>query len=505
MAAASRRTQALVLWAAILGSAMVFIDGTVVGVALPALQRALGATLVEAQWVVVAYTLFLSSLMLTGGALGDALGRRRLFATGTALFAGASLWCGLAPSIGQLIAARAAQGIAGALLTPGSLALIASVFPEQERGRAIGTWSGWSGVTTAAGPLLGGWLIDRLSWRWAFFVNLPLAVLVLVLVYAGVPESRAERQRPDVAGALLVTAGLGGVVFGAIQSSVLSFRHPAVIAGLAGGGAALIAFAAVEKMRADPMLPLALFRSRAFSVANLITLFLYGALAVGMFFLPFNLMQVQGYSALAAGAALLPFVAIVFVLSRPAGKLVDRVGPRLPLVVGPAIAAVGLALFARPGVGGAYVSTFLPPVAVLGVGMGFAIAPLTTTVMNAVDSRHAGLASGVNNAVSRLAGLLAIAVLSLVMIAVFDRELARRLDQLDLPRAARVAIDAQRIRLAAIEIPAWLAPAARARTAAAINDAFVAGFRSVALVAAGLAAASAALGLAVPSRSAPRL
>jgi EmrB/QacA subfamily drug resistance transporter len=484
---------------------MVFIDGTIVGVALPALQRALGATVVEAQWVVAAYTLFLASLMLTGGALGDALGRRRLFAIGTALFAGASVWCGLAPNIGQLIAARAAQGIAGALLTPGSLALIVSVFPEQERGRAIGTWSGFSGVTTAAGPVLGGWLIDRMSWRWAFFVNLPVAILVLALVYAGVPETETERRRPDIAGALLATVGLGGVVFGAIQSSVLSFRHPAVIAAFAGGGVALIGFVVVERTRSEPMLPLALFRSRAFSVANLLTLFLYGALAVAMFFLPFNLMQVQGYSALEAGAALLPFIAIVFALSRPVGKLVDRIGPRLLLVIGPAIAAVGLALFARPGVGGPYVRTFLPAVAVMGLGMGLAIVPLTTTVMNAVDEHHAGLASGINNAVSRLAGLLAIAVLSLVMIAVFDRELGYRLDALELPRAARAAIEAQRIRLGAIEIPTWLGATSRAQATAAVQQAFVAGFRAVTLAAAGLASVSAALGLAVPSRSAPRL
>jgi len=495
--------------ATILGSAMVFIDGTIVGVALPAVQRTLGATVAEAQWVVAAYTLFLSALMLVGGALGDVLGRRRVFAMGTALFAASSVWCGLAPDVGHLVAARAVQGVAGALLTPGSLALIAAVYPEEERGRAIGTWSGWSGVATAAGPVLGGWLVDHLSWRWAFFVNLPVAIAVLALVAAGVPESRGAGRRLDVAGALLVTLGLGGLAYGMIEASARAFSDPTVVAALALGAAGLGGFAAVERRAHDPMVPFALFRSRPFAVANGLTLLLYGALAVALFFLPFDLIQVQGYSATAAGAALLPFVGLVFLLSRPAGKLADRAVPRLPLVLGPSIAALGFALLAWPGAdagagAGAYARSFLAPIAVLGVGMGITIAPLTTAVMNAVGPDRAGTASGINNAVARGAGLVAIAGLGVVVVAVFQRRLDALLAPLELPRAARAAVDAQRMRLAAIEVPRSVDAASRAQIEVAIRGAFVAGFRVAAGLSALLALASAGIALLLPRRFADR-
>ena len=478
-----------VLAATILGSSMAFIDGTAVNVALPALQADLGATVAEVQWVVEAYALFLSALLLVGGSLGDRFGRRRVFLCGVAIFALASAACGLAAGTVQLIAARAVQGMAAAFMVPGSLALLSASFDETRRGKAIGTWSGYGSITAAAGPLLGGWLIDHVSWRWVFFLNLPLAVAVIAISLRAVPESRDEGAtgRIDLAGALLATLGLGGVTFGLIQSSQLGWGSPWVWGTLAGGAAALAAFLAVESRSAHPMMPLSLFRSRSFAGANLLTLFLYAALAGTLFFLPFDLIQVRHYSATAAGAALLPFVLLMFTLSRWSGGLVDRYGARLPLVVGPAIAACGFALFALPGPGGSYWLAFFPAIVVLGLRMAVSVAPLTTTVMGAVEGSHAGVASGINNAVSRCAGLLAVAVLGILMVGLFGRGLDRRLAGSALPPEARTAMAAGREKLAALPIPAGLAAPAKAQARAAVDHAFLDGFRGVMLTAAGLA------------------
>jgi len=487
------RGGAWVLAAAILGSSMAFIDGTVVNVALPVLQERLGASVADAQWVVEAYTLLLASLLLVGGSLGDRYGRRRVFAAGIGIFAAASAACGAAPDVRWLIAARALQGVGGALLVPGSLALLGAAFDARERGRAIGTWSAFTAVTAGVGPVLGGWLVENLSWRWIFFINLPLAALTLVML-ARVPESRDPDapRRMDLPGAVLATLGLGGLVVGLVEAPRLGWTAPLVVGGLVGGALALAAFVAVEARSRSPMVPLAVFRSRTFSGANLLTLLLYAALGGAMFFLPFNLIGVQGWSATAAGAAFLPFVVLMTLLSRWSGGLVDRYGARLPLVVGPLVAAVGFALLARPGVGAGFWTGFFPSILFQGLGMSIAVAPLTTAVMGAVDARHAGVASGVNNAVSRAAGLLAIAGMGIVAQASFGPALHRRLSDAGVPAGVRAAVDGERGRLAAAEAPRDASPAVRRAVDRAVDEAFVEAFRRVAWIAAALAVLSAA-------------
>jgi EmrB/QacA subfamily drug resistance transporter len=464
-----------VLAAAILGSSMVFIDGTVVNVALPALQSALHATIRDVQWVVESYALLLSALLLTGGSLGDLYSRRKVFAAGVILFSLASAWCGISPSVSQLIAARALQGVGGALLVPGSLALISASFSSEERGRAIGTWSGFTSITAAIGPLLGGWFVQHASWRWVFFINLPIALAVLLIIWR-IPEcgTKNEARRIDWPGAMLTAIGFGGIVYAFIESSA--------IAGLFGI-VSLVAFLLVEARSPAPMLPLALFRSRSFLGANLLTFFLYSALSGVLFFFPLNLIQVQGYTATQAGGALVPFILLMFLLSRWSGGLFQRYGAKTPLIIGPIVAAIGFALLAKPSIGGSYWATFFPAVLVLGLGMAISVAPLTTTVMSTVVQERAGIASGVNNAVSRVAGLLAVAVLGLVLNSAFNRALDRRMDTLRLPPDVRERINTQRPKLAAAESP-------DVRGQQAIRESFVAGYRIVLWIAATLAIAS---------------
>jgi EmrB/QacA subfamily drug resistance transporter len=468
---------AWVLAATIIGSSLAFIDGTVVSVALPAIAREFKATGSEVQWVVEGYALFLSALLLVGGSLGDRFGRRRIYALGLVLFTAASIACGSAHSIAQLILARCVQGVGGALLVPGALALIASSFEPDERGRAIGTWSGFSGITAAIGPLVGGWLVNH-SWRWAFLINAPLAVIVLLLL-SKVPESRSPRaQGLDAIGAVLVTIGLGGLVYGLIESSQRGWGEASVVTALAAGCGGLAAFVFREARASSPMLPLHLFRSADFTGTNALTLFLYGALACAFFFLPLDLIQVQRYSPLQAGAALLPFIAILFLLSRWSGGLVARYGPRRPLIIGPAIASLGFVLLSLPGLGGSYWRTFFPGILVLGLGMAVSIAPLTTAVMNAVGSESAGIASGVNNAVSRAAGLLSIALLGILITSVFDRELERRVAALPLDPGVRHHVLSERGKLAAAEPPGGLSGEQAHAVRVAIGASFVEAFRA---------------------------
>lgn len=470
---------------------MAFIDATVVNVALPALQADLTASVPDVQWVIEAYSLFLAALLLVGGSLGDHYGRRRIFVIGIAIFAAASAWCGLATNIAQLITARAAQGIGAALLVPGSLAIISGAFREEERGRAIGTWSGFSAMTTALGPVFGGWLVDHISWRAVFFINIPLAIAVIVISLWHVPESAGRKGALDWPGSILAALGLGALVFALTESTRLGFGHAAVVTAMVIGVVGLAAFFLVESRSRDPMLPLELFRSRTFAGANLLTLFLYSALGGAMFFLPLNLIQVQRYTPTQAGAAMLPFIVIMFLLSRWSGGLVHRYGAKVPLGVGPLLAAGGYALFTLPEIGGSYWRTFFPATVLLGIGMAVSVAPLTTTVMNAVSEPRVGIASGVNNAVARTAGLLAIAVLGIVMLRSFDQALDLRLADLTLPASARRIVDQQRSRLAGADL-SGLPPELRTSAREAIDRSFVDAFRRVMLVGAGLAAASAA-------------
>ena len=481
-----------VLAATTLASSMAFIDGTVVNVALPALQTNLNATIVDVQWVIEAYSLLLAAFLLVGGSLGDHYGRRRVFLIGIALFAFASAWCGFAANIGQLIAARAAQGLGAALLVPGSLAIISSSFPESERGRAIGTWSGFSAITAAIGPVIGGWLIEHLSWRAVFFINIPLALLVIVISLRRVPESSdKESVGLDWWGAIFGALGLGALVYGLIESSRLGFSDRSVVVALIAAAILLALFLILEARVSTPMLPLTLFRSRTFTGANLLTFLLYGALGGTLFFLPLNLIQVHHYSATAAGAALLPFILIIFLLSRWSGGLVERYGPKVPLVIGPLIVALGFALFMVPGVGGSYWQKFFPAIVVLGTGMAISVAPLTTTVMNSVTQNRVGIASGVNNAVARGAGLLAIAVLGIVMLHAFNHALDQRLSAWKLPPSALQSLQAQRSKLAAASLPEELDALTQQVIGRAIDESFVHAFRWIMGIGATLAGVSA--------------
>jgi EmrB/QacA subfamily drug resistance transporter len=398
--------------AAVLGSGIAFLDGTVVNVALPAIGRELGAGLDGQQWVLDGYLLSLSALLLTGGAAGDRYGRRRIFLCGLLVFSAASLACGFSPTVGWLIGARLVQGIGAAALVPGSLALIDVGIRNEDRARAVGIWAGMSGVTSALGPLIGGWLVDAASWRWVFLLNIPLAAAAVWITARHVPESRdtSAQGHADILGAAAVMLGLAGVIYALIEAPSRGWT-PVTVTAAAIGATAVVTFALIESRAASPLLPLQLFRLRQFTGANLTTLAVYAALGGALFLLALQLQQSLHYSALAAGLATLPITVIMLIGSPWAGAFAEHTGPRLPMTVGPLIAAAGLALVARITPGVSYLEAVLPAVAVFGLGLAITVAPLTAAVLATVSENHAGTASGVNNAVARLAGLLAVAVL----------------------------------------------------------------------------------------------
>ena len=488
-----------VIAATALGSGMAFLDSTVINVALPAVQADLGATIQDVQWIYGAYALVLTALLLIGGSLGDHYGRRRVFSLGVVLFAASSLWCALAPSPELLIAARAAQGLGGAMMVPGSLAILGASFEKTLRAKAIGTWAALSGMGMAVGPVLGGWLVENISWRAAFLINVLLALVTLLIVFRHVPESRdPEAARLDFGGALLGTAGLGALVYGLIRSSSAGLGDAAVLVPLAVGILCLAAFVFVESRSKKAMVPLSLFRSRDFDGASLYTLLFYMALTGSLYFLPFQLVQVHGYSALAVGGIFLPFVAIAFVLGYLSGRVVDRFGAKLLLIVASLALAVGFVLFALPGENhGSYWTTFFPAMVVQGFGMALVIAPLTSVALNSVEGPHTGLASGVNNAVCRAGGLLAVAVLGAVISSSFSAHLDARLEAMELSPEVRGAIVAEKSKLGAAQAPQGLDAATAARIEEAIAESFVAGFRLVMIVCIGLALASAFVALVI--------
>jgi len=481
----------LALSATILGSSMAFIDGSVVNVALPSIQSELGASIAAMQWVVNAYLLFLGALVLVGGAMGDKLGRRKVFVAGVAIFTVASAACGFAPGTGWLIAARALQGIGAALLVPGSLAIIGAVFDGEARGRAIGTWAGVGAITSSVGPAAGGWLVDAISWRAIFFLNVPLAAATIALAMASVPDSHDADAPPtlDWPGAASTAAGLAMLTYGLTEAPSRGFADPLVLGMIGAGIVLLAAFIAIEAKSRDPMVPLDIFRSRDFSGANIVTLLLYFGLGGVLFFLPYTLIRAYGFTATEAGAAVLPMPLIIGLLSRFTGGLTSRFGARALLIAGPCVAGLGFAMLALPFVAGSYWMGFLPALVVLGLGMTITVAPLTTTVMASAGSERAGIASGINNAVARVASLLAIAVLGIVFVWSHDAALSARLDRLHVPRDSMRALDAQP------KSEASSAPLARAQ-ADAIADAL----RAVAALSAACAFAAAGAAAATIQR-----
>lgn len=417
-----------ILFTTVLGSSMALLDSTVVNVALPRIGQDLDADLAVLQWTVNAYLLTLAGLILVGGALGDRFGRRRVFVLGVVWFAVGSLLCGLAPNAGVLVAARALQGVGGALLTPGSLALIQGSIRAADRGRAVGLWSGLGGVGAAVGPFVGGWLVDGPGWRWVFLLNVPLAALCVPVALRHVPESRDPQAhgRFDVVGALLGAASLALLTYALIEARTAG--APVIVAAV-GGVLLAGAFVSVERRRADPMVPPEIFASRQFTAVNLVTLCVYAAFSGFFFFVVLQLQVVSGYSALAAGAALLPTTALMLLLSARSGEVGERIGPRIPLTVGPLLCAAGTLLMLRVGPGASYAADVLPAMLVMGAGMVTLVAPLTATVLASVDPGRAGLASGINNAAARVAGLLAVAALPLL--AGMGPEAYRSADQFD--------------------------------------------------------------------------
>jgi EmrB/QacA subfamily drug resistance transporter len=484
------RDKPWVLATAILGSSLAFIEGSAVNLALPALQSDFGTTSTKLQWVINAYLLVLGSFMLIGGSLGDRYGLRRIFLVGTAVFGAGALASAMAPSMSLLIVARLVQGLGGALLVPSSLALVGSHFPEEERGRAIGTWAGASALTTAAGPVLGGWLVDQWSWPSVFLLVVPLAALTIVVCWWRVPVSPVRsRERLDYAGALLLAASLGLLIYALVSAFAPPVRAALIMLSILLG----TAFLWRQQRFKAPMLPLRLFSSRAFSGANLVTLFLYCALTGALYFLPFNLIQVQGYSAMQAGAAFLPFTLILGFGSTFAGGMIGKVDPRVILTLGPVVAGAGFMALAIPGANASFVTGFLPGILLSAVGMTLCVAPLTTVVMSSVPDDETGVASGVNNTAARIAGVLAVAVLTAAAVWQFSGALESRLRDSDVPSQLVERMMGNTAELAELKAPEGTPEPTTATVSEAVAFAYVETFRVLVIICGLLAALSGAI------------
>ncbi|HEY4162314.1 MAG TPA: MFS transporter [Dongiaceae bacterium] len=484
----SRNQEKWILAATIIASTMAFSDMTIVNVALPVLQRGLGASFAQVQWVVEAYILVLSALILVGGAIGDLYGRRRVFSLGIAIFALASAACGLAPDAATLVLARGVQGFGAALMMPGSLAIVSASFPSERQGDAIGLWSATTGIAMAIAPAFGGWLIDNLSWHAAFLINLPLAAVAFTITWWKVPESRSPRTRSlDLTGMLLAIVGLGCLTYGLIAAGERGFAHPLTFGPMLFGAAALSLFFLAERRVRDPMIPLTLFRLPNFGGIQAYTFLLWAALQGTTFFVPFRLMQVQGFAPTEAGMALLPLVVISSLLSRRFGRVADRVQPRILLVAGACLTGTGFLLLTFPDANTSYVVGFMPALLLMGIGMGVCQVPVTVVAMNAAGRGNVGTSSAINNMAARTGGLIAIAVFGLILAHGYNGALDAGLKSAGLPEAAQQALELQRAKLAGSAIPAELTPDQRITAAAIVKQSFIAGYRWAMLIAGAMA------------------
>jgi len=491
-------TETGILLATILGSSMAYIDSTAMNVILPVFQLELNAKISQVQWIVEAYALILSSLLLIGGALGDHFGRKIIFIIGVVLFSMSSLWSGLSPNIQILITARCFQGIGGALMVPGSLAIITSTFSTEKRGKAIGTWAAFTALMTALGPLLGGWLVENFSWRWVFYINIPISVIVLYTVSKYVPESKKRMYNTgiDLFGGVIITFGLAGIVFGLIESSNHGFDNIYILLSLFMGFLILIFFVIYENNIQNPLVPIHLFRNTEFAIGNLITFLMYSALGGATFFVPFNLIQVQDYTPVQAAAAFLPMLIILFLLSRWSGSIVDKYGAKKPLTLGPLISGVGYLILAFADLSKSnYWYGLFPSIVVLGFGMTITIAPLTTAVMNSLSVSYSGLASGINNSLGRIAGVMAIAVFGLILFNSFDNKLTDGLKSNEVPQEVVESIQSQKTRLSAINIDGNVDINIKKTTEKLIRESYLSSFRLIMLLIAVLALISGIVGM----------
>ena len=491
----TRRRGNFILAATIMATGLVYLDGTIVTVALPQIQKDFSASLSDLQWLIDIYLLFLTVPILVAGSLSDRYGRRKLFAIGLAGFTVSSVVCGAASAFDQLILARVIQGIAGAMMLPGSLAILNATFPPAERGKVVGTWAAFTPVATAMGPLLGGWLVDHVSWRAAFYINLPVGLLALFLCLRYIPESKSEAipESQDWLGAGLITLSLGGLIYAFIEGPNLGWADPLVWISIIVFLVCSIGFVLVEIRSKHPMVPFSLFKHRVFTGVTLMTLVLYFAMSGVFFFLTLNLQQVQEFSATTAGAAFMPIIILLFLLSRWSGLFSDKYGPRLPLIVGPVVIAIGFFMYMLPGAEANYWLTFLPATVVFGIGLGITTAPLTVVAMGAVPTHLSGLASGVSNAVSRVATILAVAILGAVMVLQFSASLRHHTATLPLSPQNRVYLEEEALKMGGAQPPPGLSSELTHTISEAIDNAFVQGFSLMMGICGVLALASAVI------------